>query len=144
MLCLVCQFKIGTLPFLFDFFELKERAHIRRKINSQRKVYIYKYIRNQYYYYFDLAKMRVGWPVQQKIKLPLPSFFLIFGMRLWVLVQLRVYFLRINLLRAKMTKNGQKRPKNSFFLTIFKKCIINFCFLKTLNFLCKPHVSVEL
>ena len=101
MLCLVCQFKIGTLPFLFDFFELKERAHIRRKINSQRKVYIYKYIRNQYYYYFDLAKMRVGWPVQQKIKLPLPSFFLIFGMRLW--------------LRAKMTKNGQKRPKNSFF-----------------------------
>ena len=28
------------LPFLFDFFELKERAYIRRKINSQRKVFI--------------------------------------------------------------------------------------------------------
>ena len=72
--------------------------------------------------------MRVGWPVQQKIKLPLPSFFLIFGMRLWVLVQLHVYFLRINLLRAKMTKNGQKRPKNRFFLTIFKNVSLIFAF----------------
>ena len=25
---------------MFDFFELKERAHIKRKINSQRKVFI--------------------------------------------------------------------------------------------------------
>ena len=40
VLRLVCQFKIRTLPFLFNFFELKERARIRRKINSQRKVFI--------------------------------------------------------------------------------------------------------
>ena len=51
----IAKFKIRTLPFLFNFFELKERAHIRRKINSQRSVYM----RNQYYYCFDLAKIRV-------------------------------------------------------------------------------------
>ena len=39
MLYLACQFKIRTLPFLFDFFEIKERAPIRRKNNSQRKVF---------------------------------------------------------------------------------------------------------
>ena len=37
MLCLVCQFKVRTLPFLFDFFELKQRAHIRRKQIAKEK-----------------------------------------------------------------------------------------------------------
>ena len=46
MLCLVCQFKIRMLPFLFDFFELKERAHIRRKINNQRKLFIWDALRD--------------------------------------------------------------------------------------------------
>ena len=44
--------------FLFDIFELKEKDHIRRKIHSEKSVYM----RNKcYYYYFDLAKIRVGW-----------------------------------------------------------------------------------
>ena len=34
------MFGLGTLPFLFDFFELKERARIRRKTKIQRKVFL--------------------------------------------------------------------------------------------------------
>ena len=37
MLFLLRQFKIRMLPYLFDFFELKERAHIRRKIKVKEK-----------------------------------------------------------------------------------------------------------
>ena len=37
MLYLVCQFEIRILPFLFDFFELKERPRTR-KTNSQSKL----------------------------------------------------------------------------------------------------------
>ena len=46
-----------SLPFLFDFFELKEKYHIRRQINSQKKSV---YMRNQSYFYFYLAKIKVG------------------------------------------------------------------------------------
>ena len=40
-----------SLPFLFDFFQLKEKDHIGRKMNV--------YMRN-HFYYFDLAKIRVS------------------------------------------------------------------------------------
>ena len=44
----------ASLPFLFDFFESKEKYRIRRKINIQKRVYM----TNQDYY-SDLAKIRV-------------------------------------------------------------------------------------
>ena len=70
MLCLLYQFKIRTLLFLFGFFELKERVCIRRKINSQRKVFTW-----EINIIIILIWWKLGWvvPVQQKIKLPSPN-----------------------------------------------------------------------
>ena len=59
------------LPFLFDFFELKERARIKRKINSQRKAFISDI--NIIIMKMIWRKLRSSEPVQQKIKLPSPN-----------------------------------------------------------------------
>ena len=59
------------LPFLFDFFELKERARIKRKINSQRKAFISDI--NITIMKMIWRKLRSSEPVQQKIKLPSPN-----------------------------------------------------------------------
>ena len=58
VLCLVCQFKIknSAIHASFPFFKLKEKDYIKRKIHSEKIVYM----KNQCYYYFDLPKIRVG------------------------------------------------------------------------------------
>ena len=60
----------ALLLFLFDFFELKERVHTRTKRNSQKKCLHENHEKclHQYHYYFHLTKIRVGQPIQQKIK----------------------------------------------------------------------------
>ena len=59
----------ALLPFLIDFFKLKEKIHIRQKISSRKIIYM----RNQYYYYyFVLPKISIGQACIKNIKLPLP------------------------------------------------------------------------
>ena len=48
-------------------------------------------------------------------------------MGLWVPVELFADFLRKSLLRAKMTKNGQKCPPKWDFSNILKDFVTNFC-----------------
>ena len=56
-------YEIDYIPVLRDFLcilygNLKEKDHIKRNINSKKRVV---YIGNQYYYYyFRLPKIRVG------------------------------------------------------------------------------------
>ena len=47
----------------------KRKDHFRRKMNSKNKNIC---VSNQFYYYFDLPKIRVGWGRTTKNKLPSP------------------------------------------------------------------------
>ena len=61
---------IKCTKFLFFMYcNVKEKGQITRNKNSKKKNV---YIENQYYYYFGLPKLGSVWPVQQKLKLPLP------------------------------------------------------------------------
>ena len=57
----------SALNFCFYvlYRDLKENDHIKRNENSEKRNI---YVRNQYYY-FGLPKIRVGWPIKQKIEL---------------------------------------------------------------------------
>ena len=56
---LLCDSTMSNAPnfCFYVFFNLKEKDYIRRNINSKkRNIYVW----NQYYYYFDLPKIRVS------------------------------------------------------------------------------------
>ena len=75
LISLLCGSTMSSFVFYLFYCNLKEKDHIRRKVNSKKVIYLsnqYYYLSNQYYYYFDLPKIRVGVLVQQKIKLSSP------------------------------------------------------------------------
>ena len=53
------------LFFLLILLYIKENDHIGKKANSKKNVYML----NQFYYYSDLLKIRVGWACKTKVVL---------------------------------------------------------------------------